>query len=201
MTTSNPKPQPEKADSPVEDPSRRRLLTSSAAAALALAGGMWVYQSKDERVIEEDLVALIDTPVFDIHTQHLLAHVCSAVLSPMLPETVPARAERINRCLHYSAGYCAGLPDYLQEEVGQLFELMKYPPSRYLITSEWKSPIGMSDEQLLAMLEKMQFGDIRLQRRAFTVFRDVVMAGYYGDRSSWSELSYPGPIVDFKQNG
>jgi hypothetical protein len=189
-----------KDDKPT-DPSKRRLLTSSAVAALALAGGVWVYQNKDERVIEEDLSALIETSTLDIPTQHLLASICSAVLIHELPKDVAERSLRIKRCLSYASQYCLSLPDYLQDELTQLFELMKYPPSRYLATGLWKNPIAMNDQEVIDMMLAMQNSGNRLQRRVYGVFRDVIMAGYYGDRASWAGMNYPGPVIDFKQNG
>ncbi|MFO0387682.1 MAG: twin-arginine translocation signal domain-containing protein, partial [bacterium] len=121
--------------------SRRRFLQTGAAGAALLAGAGWVYHSWRE--LELDTLRPL-----------ILTRICQAMLKTIIaPDDTPALQSSVQATL----SAISTLPPYAQKELDQLFSLLAWQPSGWLLTGirDWgKAELAHVEKSLTRCLHK-----------------------------------------------
>ncbi|MFY8130463.1 MAG: twin-arginine translocation signal domain-containing protein [Burkholderiaceae bacterium] len=156
--------------------SRRRFLQTGAAGAALLAGAGWVYHSWRE--LELDTLRPL-----------ILTRICQAMLKTIIaPDDTPALQSSVQATL----SAISTLPPYAQKELDQLFSLLAWQPSGWLLTGirDW-------DKAELAQVEKFltrwRHHDWLLLQSAYHALHDLTLGAWYAQAGSWLGIGYPGP--------
>lgn len=176
---------------------RRAFLQGSGLTLLALGAGGWVAA----RLADGSAKALAPLEHLGAAEQQMLARVADALLDGLLPADGPARDEWLVRIVRNTDAGIPLLPLHLQKDTHKLLSLLAFAPTRLLLIGQWHGWQSFGRAELQARLDTLRTSGKDLHRVVYRVLHDVVKGGFYGDRASWELLSYPGPVVDFKQNG
>lgn len=159
--------------------SRRTFLKAGLAGGVLLgAGGLW-YAATRERVAAGRL---------DGATRAMFAALAPVMLADMLPARPDAR-EAVVAGVETAYG---GLSPAAQQELGQLFGLLAFAPSRYALTgiASWRSA---TPDELARFLESWRVHRFALLRGAYAALHDLVLGAWYARPESWPAIGYPGP--------
>lgn len=87
----------------------------------------------------------------------------------------------------------ATLPGHARTELDRLLALLRWSlPRRWILDlpDDWSSA---SDETVRAALSRTNRATQALRLQAFAALRDLSLAAYYADETSWVAIGYPGP--------
>jgi len=123
----------------------------------------------------------------------VLASVARAVLDGSLPGDAAARATAIESHLSRMEATVGAMPAHTQSEIADLLSLLAMPPLRVTLaglSSAWERA-AVTDVQ--AALQSMRQSSLLLRRQVYGALRDLTLAAYFSDASTWPVLHYPGP--------
>ena len=158
---------------------RRTFLKAGLAGGVLLgAGGLW-YAATREGVAPGRL---------DGSTRAMFAAIAPVILAGMLPAQ-PAARDAVVAGVETAYG---GLSQAAQQELGQLFGLLAFAPSRYLLTgiASWQAA---TPDELARFLDDWRFHRFALLRGAYAALHDLVRGAWYARPESWPAIGYPGP--------
>lgn len=115
------------------------------------------------------------------------------MLQGVFPHAGPARAAALERIVRDVAAAVAALGASAQQEVGELFALLAFPPTRIAVAgvaSPWETAAGGEIE---AFLCSWQHSRIDLLVTGYQALHDLVLGAWYADPQSWAAIGYPGP--------
>lgn len=167
-------------------PTRRTFLAAGVAGAAALAAAGWWRSSRDAIPV---LVGTTPAP----DALAVLTAVTPVFLEGTLPEDKAAASAAVQTTVANIGTAIAGLPPGAQEELGQLFALLGFPPTRIAlarVTSPW--PQAPHDE-IAAFLDHWRTSRFLLLHSAYSALHQLVFAAWYGNPQSWPAIGYPGP--------
>ena len=125
----------------------------------------------------------------------IVAALTPIVLEGALPEEPGARAGAVTEVVEAFDRAVSGLAPAVQEEIGQLFSLLDFAPSRIALAGLW-SPIDQSAPgELREFLRRWRTGRFDLQRSGYSALTQLMQASWYGNSASWAAIGYPGPPV------
>jgi hypothetical protein len=119
--------------------------------------------------------------------------VARAVLDGSLPIDTAARRSALGAHLERMSATLRSMSPSAQTEVARLLALLSTPPGRLAmagLTSDWESA---QTPQIQLALKAMRTSRLLLRRQAYHALRDLTHAAYFSDRSTWTQLGYPGP--------
>lgn len=178
--------------------SRRQFLGGGALAVLAFGAGGWLAA----RVTDGSPAALASgLKHLGAPDQQMLARIADAALAGVLPEDPAQRAEWLTRIVQNIDAAIGCLPLELQMDTKKLLSMLAFAPTRLLVIGQWSGWHSVSREEVGARLKLLSQSTRPTQRIVYRVVRDLAMAGFYGDRRSWSLIGYPGPVVNRVENG
>ena len=158
---------------------RRTFLKVGLAGGVVLgAGGIW-YAATREAVAQGRL---------DRATRAMFAAIAPVILAGVaLPE--PATTEDVGAGVETAFG---GLSAAAQTELGELFGLLSFPPTRYVLTgvADWGR---VSQADIARFLESWRRHRLSLLRGAYAALHDLVLGAWYARPDSWEAIGYPGP--------
>jgi hypothetical protein len=133
---------------------------------------------------------LLERPAPDAPMVEALAAV---ILDGALPPEREARAAALRQVAASVEGAIAGLDPAAREEVAQLFALLRFAPTRYLLTGV-AAPLERATPQDIAVfLERWRASRFDLLRAGYQGLTQLVQAGWYDEPRSWAFVGYPGP--------
>lgn len=158
---------------------RRTFLKVGLAGGVVLgAGGIW-YAATREAVAPGRL---------DNATRSMFGAIAPVILAGVaLPE--PATTEDVVAGVEAAFG---GLSAAAQKELGELFGLLSFTPTRFVLTgvSEWGRA---SHADIAGFLESWRRHRLALLRGAYAALHDLVLGAWYARTESWEAIGYPGP--------
>lgn len=125
----------------------------------------------------------------------LMAAVARAVLQGALPSDPAAEAAAVAAHLARVDDTVAGFPQAVQDEFALLLRLLTTGPGRVGLAglgTDWAAA-PVADVQ--AALQRLRASPLALRQQTYQALRDVSVAAYFADRSSWRHLGYLGPMV------
>jgi len=87
----------------------------------------------------------------------------------------------------------AGLPPAVRSEIDELFSLLAFAPTRCLIAGVWSPWPEASRDAVATFLDRWRDSRFALLRSAFDALHRLILAAWYGNPESWTEIGYPGP--------
>ena len=154
---------------------RREFLKTGLAGALLLnvAGCTRPAQGNGRTVV---LTALI--PVF---------------LAGVLPRGGATRPELIARTVAGVDKAIAGLALATQKEVGELFDLLSFTPTRMIVAGVWSPWPEASAEAIGRFLESWRNSRFDLLKSGYAALHDIIFSAWYARPDTWTAIDYPGP--------
>ncbi len=155
--------------------SRRQFLTAGLAGSAVLACGAWFYGArKDAAELEALYVAL-----------------SAAFLQGAIP--AEAQTTRLRDNAQAIGVAVSGLAPAAQQELAELFGLLVFPPTRFLLTGVSSSWSAATLAATSAFLQRWRDSRIDLLKAAYAALHDLVLGAWYADPANWNSIAYPGP--------
>ncbi len=164
---------------------RRRLLEFGALAALAAAGSVVAPVRAAEG-------AGAKSRALDPGARTIVAAIAPVMLAGALPAGDKLQAA-LRDVVQGTDAAVAALAPSVQHEVGQLFGLLGFPPTRYLVAGvrqPWDRADAADIERFLQTWRTSPFDKLR---SAYDALHQLIGAAWYGNPASWSRVGYPGP--------
>lgn len=153
-------------------------------AALAAVGAWYGYRHHG--------AGRVEPPALDATAREVVAAIAPVLLQGALPQGAgfgAALAEVVD-----GVGQAvAGLSATAQAEVGQLFALLAFAPTRILVAKVGPPWPEASVEQIVAFLEDWRYSRFQLLQTGYAALHDLVLGAWYGNPASWARIDYPGP--------
>jgi hypothetical protein len=171
-------------------PTRRTFLVAGIAGTATLAAAWWLRSGRSGGANSTATAALAR---LDPQAPAIVAAIAPVLLDGALPADAAGHAAATDATVANVARAIAGLPPAAQKELGQLFALLAFAPTRIAIagiTTPWPDA---SREEVEAMLFRWRQSGFGLLRSAYAALHQIVFAAWYGDPASWSAIGYAGP--------
>jgi len=162
---------------------RRQFLKVGAGGAAVLAMA---------RIARAQVGSRVDSTL-DPAARDILAAVVPVMLDGALPADADARAQRVAATIERIDRSVAGLPTHLQAEIGELFALLAFAPSRWLIAgvrAPWRET---PPEDVAAFLQRWRQSRWTLLQQGYGALHELIFAAFYAEPDSWPRIGYPGP--------
>jgi hypothetical protein len=166
-------------------PTRRQFIKVGVAGAAVLAAARWL--DAPQAAPAKGYRAL------DARSAAIAAAFIPVVLDGSLPDEPQARARAIGEVVAAFDRAVAGLSPSVQEEMQQLFSVMRFPPTRIALTGLWVAVEDSPREEIAAFLRRWRFSRFDIQRAGYQALTQLLQAAWYDNPSSWLAIGYPGP--------
>jgi hypothetical protein len=114
-------------------------------------------------------------------------------LDGALPTGGTTRPELITRTVAGIDKAVAGLSLATQKEVGELFDLLKFTPTRMIVAGIWSPWPEASPEAIREFLENWRNSRFDLLKSAYAALHDLIFSAWYARPDTWTAIDYPGP--------
>lgn len=125
--------------------------------------------------------------------RELVAAVGSVMLAGALPPDAAGHDVAMVQVVRGVDMAIVGLPPNAQDEIGQLFGLLRFPVTRTVAAGIWSSWRDASPNAVADFLGRWRFSNFELFRSGYQALHQLVMASWYGNGASWARVGYPGP--------
>ena len=179
---------PMRAPSPDHMPfriSRRTFLKAGLAGGAALLLARWLYAPPTS-----------GTPPasagLDGDTRAILVAIIPVMLDGALPRGAEESAARA-RTLAAIEEEIAGLPPATRKELADLFSLLAFAPTRWIVAGIWSAWSAATPESIASFLNRWRDSRFMLLRSAYSALHQLVFAAWYADPRAWAATGYDGP--------
>ncbi|WP_434515990.1 hypothetical protein AB6Q56_04845 [Dechloromonas sp. ARDL1] len=87
----------------------------------------------------------------------------------------------------------AGLALPVQEEIGELFDLLAFTPTRALAAGLWTDWAQATPGEIRAFLENWRHSRFDLLKSGYAALHDLIFGAWYAIPENWPGIGYPGP--------
>jgi hypothetical protein len=144
--------------------------TGIAATLLASAGAIY------ERPLQDDDAAIL-----------------GALAPVMLGSALPNGEASVQMVIDGFHTAVAGLSPSVQDEVAQLFTLLRVAPLRMIATGVMRPWRNASPDEIERFLTSWRYSGIAKLRSGYDALHQLTIAAWYGNPKSWPRTGYPGP--------
>lgn len=123
----------------------------------------------------------------------ILSALIPVVLAGALPSNTGEAAQHIVRTISGIEKTIAGLSLSAQKEIGELFDLLAFAPTRILAAGLWSPWAEAKPEALVAFLESWRHSRFDLLKSGYAALHDIIFGAWYAHPDSWESIGYPGP--------
>jgi len=123
----------------------------------------------------------------------VLAALIPVFLEGALPASGETRAELITRTIAGVDKAIAGLSLATQKEIGELFDLLGFAPTRMLIAGIWSAWPDATPEAIGKFLESWRHSRFDLLKSGYAALHDLIFGAWYARPDTWAAINYPGP--------
>ncbi|MDH5245686.1 MAG: hypothetical protein OEW98_04490 [Betaproteobacteria bacterium] len=166
---------------------RRTFLVVGLAGGATLAATCWLRRTR-ERDSVPDMAAPLGA--LDADTPAIVAAIAAVMLDGALPAD---RHAAVTETVAGVARAVSGLAPIAQQELGELFSLLAFPPTRVALAGLMTPWADASDEAVAAFLERWRTSRWMLLRSAYDALHQLIFAAWYGNPRAWASIAYPGP--------
>jgi hypothetical protein len=171
-------------------PTRRTFLVAGLAGGATLAAAWWLRGTRDAASPSPATAAL---SALDPQAPVIVGAIASVLLDGAIPADAAGRAAAVDATVANVARAVEGLPPSAQHELGQLFALLAFAPTRIALAGIAPSWREAPAADVAAMLVRFRDSRFALLRSAYAALHQLVFAAWYGDPASWTAIGYPGP--------
>ncbi len=123
----------------------------------------------------------------------MVAALVPVILDGALPAAGDARAKAVAATVDGVDQAIAGLAPATQEEIGQLFDLLAFAPTRILVAGVWPAWDIALPGEIAAFLDAWRNSRFDLLRSGYAGLHDLILGAWYARAESWPRIGYPGP--------
>lgn len=123
----------------------------------------------------------------------LVGALVPVVLAGSLPGTSPQREAATREVVEAFDRAVSGLAPAIQDEIDQLFGLLRFAPARFAFTGIRVPLEEAAPAQIAAFLERWRSSRFDLLRAGYQALTQLILAAWYGNAASWPAIGYPGP--------
>lgn len=164
---------------------RRRFLAIGLAGAAVLAA---------TRLLERPVGAASSAyRVLDRESASVVGALVPVVLAGAIPAQGAARAAAIREVVEGFDRAVSGLAPAVRDEIGELLGVLRFGPTRYVLTGVASPLETASAEQISAFLSRWRTSRFDLLRAGYQALTQLIQASWYGNAASWPAIGYPGP--------
>jgi hypothetical protein len=87
----------------------------------------------------------------------------------------------------------AGLALPTQKEIGQLFDLLSFAPTRILAAGLWTDWPQASPEAIGRFLDSWRHSRFDLLKSGYAALHNLIFGAWYAVPENWPAIGYPGP--------
>lgn len=131
--------------------------------------------------------------VLDGTQRTILAAVAPVMLAGSLPGDAGARKVALREVVRGVDTAVAALPPLVQDEIRQLFSLLGFPVSRWLVAGVFSSWTSATTADVDGFLTRWRFSSFPLLRSGYQALHQLVFGAWYANPISWPRIGYPGP--------
>jgi hypothetical protein len=124
--------------------------------------------------------------------REVLAAIAPVLLAGALPEG-ERRAAAVAAVVDGVERAVAGLPPHLRAELDQLFMLLTFGPTRWLVAGVGAPWSRATTAQIAGFLDAWRTSWLVLLQSGYHALHELIMAAWYARPESWPALRYPGP--------
>jgi len=170
---------------------RRTFLIAGIGGSAALLAAWWLRGTREPVSATGDLAPLT---VLDVDAPAIIAAIVPAMLDGVLPATPPsARAAAVDETVVNVARAIGGLPPASQKELGELFSLLAFSPSRIVVAGVHSPWSEASAAEVAAFLDRWRTSRWSLLHSAYGALHQLIYAAWYANPKSWPAIGYAGP--------
>lgn len=165
---------------------RRRLLKVGlfGGLGLALVGGGYAWRQRGDSGAPA---------VFDPKARTLIAALAPVILDGALPAAAAARATAVNGLLADVGAAVAGLSPPQQAELGELFALLNFSLTRFVVAGVRSNWNEARPDEVEAFLRRWRYSRLDLLQSAYAALHDLILGAWYARPESWTAIGYAGP--------
>ena len=115
------------------------------------------------------------------------------VLAGALPSRAPEREAAVQRVVDGFHRTFVALDADSREELSRLLGLLRFRPSRLVLTGLWRPLEEARPADIAAFLENWRASRFDLLRAAYGAITQLLQAAWYDDPTAWARIGYPGP--------
>jgi hypothetical protein len=165
-------------------PTRRQFLQVGAAGAALLVVA---------RMLERPVATAPSYRVLDGGSASIIAALVPVVLAGALPTTSPQREGAAREVVEAFDRAVSGLSPAVRGEIDDLLGVLRFGPTRWLLTG-LASPLGeASPADVAAFLTRWRSSRFDLLRAGYQALTQLIAAAWYDNPSAWPAIGYPGP--------
>jgi len=132
-------------------------------------------------------------PALDRGAREVIAAIVPVMLAGALPADQLARASRIAATVDGVDGAVAALPPHAQAELQDLFTLLGFAPTRWMLAGVSRPWGEAPPEEIAAFLGHWRTSSWSLKQQAYRALHDLVIGSFYAEPANWPPIGYPGP--------
>jgi hypothetical protein len=138
-------------------------------------------------------IAACTSPPAEDRRAVVLAALIPVFLDGALPAGGEARSELITRTIAGVDKAISGLSLATQKEIGELFDLLSFAPTRMIAAGIWSSWPDASPEAIGKFLESWRHSRFDLLKSGYAALHDLIFGAWYARPDTWAAIDYPGP--------
>lgn len=123
----------------------------------------------------------------------ILKALVPVLLAGALPDEAKAAEMLVARTISGVDRAIAGLSLTAQKEIGELFDLLAFTPTRILAAGLWSSWDEATPEALVRFLESWRHSRFDLLKSGYAALHDLILGAWYARPETWGAIGYPGP--------
>lgn len=123
----------------------------------------------------------------------VVAALAPVILDGALPTAADARGKAVAATVDGVDKAIAGLAPATQKEIGQLFDLLAFAPTRILVAGVWPAWDIALPGEIAAFLDSWRHSRFDLLRTGYAGLHDLILGAWYAQADSWPAIGYPGP--------
>jgi hypothetical protein len=165
--------------------SRRTFLKAGVAGGAALLLARWLYTSTGAS-------PQLPHPTLDATARTIMAAIIPVLLEGALPTGADLPTARAETLVAVEQAI-AGLPPATRDELGELFSLLAFAPTRCLVAGIWSPWSEASTDAIEGFLARWRDSRFALLRSAYGALHQLVLAAWYAQGRAWPAIGYAGP--------
>jgi hypothetical protein len=131
--------------------------------------------------------------VLDGASAPLIGALVPVVLAGSLPTREEERAVAIREVVEAFDRAVSGLSPAVRDEIDDLLGVLRYGPTRLVLTGLWAPLESATGEEIAQFLARWRASRFDLLRAGYHALTQLLQAAWYGNPRSWPAIGYPGP--------
>lgn len=165
---------------------RRTFIITGVAGSAALIAAYWMQARLMPGSVEGETRQKADAAA-------VLGALVPAMLAGALPDDMEARRVAVDAAVERVQQTIQGLPPASQHELGQLFALLVFPPTRVAFAGLGKAWTEADKVEIEDVLLNWRQSSLDLKRSAYDALHQLILGAWYAGTDSWQRIGYPGP--------